>query len=59
MDWGGDIEPPSFSVYNMGSDFAPQEDNGAYIMDSSIVGIWQMNLRRSAFREHLASYDPA
>eukprot|EP01052_Picozoa_sp_SAG31_P032323 SAG31_NODE_3533_length_4149_cov_5.847901_1_plen_496_part_00 len=50
-NWSGDAEPPYFTVYNMGTDTAPLVDNGAYIVNSKIVGLWEMNLARSYFRD--------
>eukprot|EP01043_Picozoa_sp_COSAG02_P037663 COSAG02_NODE_2844_length_7905_cov_33.004356_3_plen_249_part_00 len=50
MDWSGDTQAPALSVYNMGSDFAPQMDLGSYVTNSKIVGVWSVNLARSYFR---------
>ena len=50
MNWSGDTQAPALTIYNMGSDFAPQVDLGSYVADSKIVGLWSVDLARSYFR---------
>lgn len=49
MDWSGDTQAPALTIYNMGSDFAPQIDLGSFVTNSKIVGLWSVDLARSYF----------